>query len=345
MRNLNAMISQFPNHPLAAKAKLIKEVLPKRKEIETYLTQLEVTRIRDEEKVVLQPETIVRKQPVPTRTQAPKTVVPAAVSKPEVDSSAVILKPAIIAPATDSTAVTAKPPAKAPTPDSSAVIASQTVPKPAVDSAAVVAKPEVKPPTGDSTAVITKQEIPARTVDSATVVAKPVVKAPTPDSAAVTAKPAPVAKPKVDSSGMMLAPANQTPTGKPLPYTIDAYGPQVVAIVLENIDPAYVNEVHYSFTNHPKRNYVRGNITAEKKKLRDKLWLEVIRSDYFTNATTAYEYIRYIQPLAASEILTWLDVKKYRFIILSEANLKLLEADPKLDVYEQLLKQTFPGKF
>lgn len=231
MRNLDAIINQFPNHPLAARAKIIKEVLPKRKEIESYLTELDIVRAKDD-KVVMPAETVAPKKIQPTRQQAPGTVIPASVKKPEVDSSAVILKPATVA-----------------------------------------------------------------------------------------------------------------STEKVLPYTIDANGPQVVAIVLENIDPAYVNEVNYSFSNHPKRNYVRASITTEKKKLRDKLWLIVIRSGYFSNATTTYEYIDYIKPLAAKEILTWLDVSKYRFIMLSEDNLKKLEADPKLDVYEQILKQTFPGKF
>lgn len=231
MRNLDAIINQFPDHPLAARAKIIKEVLPKRKEIEAYLTELDVVRAQDD-KVVMPAETVPTKKVQPSKQQAPSAVVPNTVKKPTVDSSAVILKPAAVA-----------------------------------------------------------------------------------------------------------------STEKALPYNIDANGPQMVAIVLENIDPAYVNEVNYSFSNHPKRNYVRAPVTVEKKKLRDKLWLILIRSDYFTNATTTYEYIDYIKPLAAKEILTWLDVKKYHFIMLSTENLQKLEADPKLDVYEQILKQTFPGKF
>jgi tetratricopeptide (TPR) repeat protein len=231
MRNLDAIISQFPDHALAARAKIIKEVLPKRKEIEAYLTELDIVRAQ-EDKVVMPAETVPSKKVHTTKQQAPTAVVPSTVKKPTVDSSSVILKPA------------------------------------------VVATPE-----------------------------------------------------------------------KALPYTIDANGKQMVAIVLENIDPAYVNEVNYSFNNHPKRNYVRASVTVEKKKLRDKLWLILIRSEYFTNATTTYEYIDYIKPLATKEILTWLDASKYHFIMLSEENLKKLEADPKLDVYEQILKQTFPGKF
>jgi hypothetical protein len=231
MRNLDAIIGQFPNHPLAARAKIIKEVLPKRKEIEAYLTELDIVRAQ-EDKLIMPAETVPAKKVQPSKQQAPAAVVPATVKKPTVDSSAVILKPAAVASAE-----------------------------------------------------------------------------------------------------------------KVLPYTIDANGSQMVAIVLENIDPAYVNEVNYSFSNHPKRNYVRASVTVEKKKLRDKLWLILIRSNYFTNATTTYEYIDYIKPLASKEILTWLDASKYHFIMLSEENLKKLEADPKLDVYEQILKQTFPGRF
>ncbi len=229
MKNLDAIIQYYPDHPLAAKAKVIKEILPKRKEIEEYLTKLDIRRVPDE-KVTAPQTTISTAKPSSTQKQTTAAIVPNQAPKPVIDSSKNQLKAA--------------------------------------------------PPT----------EIAA-------------------------------------------------------PYTIRAEEAQVVAIVLENVDPAYVNEATYSLTNSPRTNAYNATVSVEKKKLRDKLFLILLRSPSFTNATTAYDYITYLKPMLTKEIITWLEANKYRFIIVSETNLDLLSQDPKLDVYEKVLKQTFPGKF
>ncbi|HSC52100.1 MAG TPA: hypothetical protein VLC98_00650 [Phnomibacter sp.] len=231
-RKLDAIIASFPDHPLAKKAALIKEVLPRRREIETYLTNLEVTRT-PEDKIMI-PVSGAKPTQVPTLpTQAPtQKIVPATVNKPILDTS-------------------------------------------------------------------------ARTL--------------------VAAPPA--------------------PTAVVLPYTIKAEDASHVAIVLENIDPAYVNEVVYSLSNSPQRNSVDATVAIEKKKLRDKLFLVIIRSPSFNTATAAYRYIEYLKPIATKNILSWLGADKYHYIIVNDENLNKLQQDPALDVYEKILKQTFPGKF
>jgi hypothetical protein len=135
------------------------------------------------------------------------------------------------------------------------------------------------------------------------------------------------------------------PTAKS-PYEIKPASPQMVALVLENMDPAYVNEVQYSVSNSPLRNSPTVNgVTAEKKKLREKLWLLLLRSPMLTDATAAYNYIEYLKQTAPKSMLSWLDTSKYRFILISEDILAQLQQAPQLELYEEVLKQTFPGKF
>lgn len=226
---LDGIIAQFPDHPLAQKATVIKEVLPRRKEIEAYLTSLEVTR-EEEDKIIAPVTNAAPKQGPVVSRQPSKTIVPTTVQKPAIDSSA------------------------------------------------------------------------------RTLVAAP-------------------------------------PTSVALPYQIKADEQQSVAIVLENIDPAYVNEVVYSLSNSPLKNSPQASVEIEKLKLRDKLFLIIIRSTNFTSATAAYGYIEYLKPVASKNVLSWLDASTYHYILINDVNLGLLQQDPQLDVYEKILKQTYPGKF
>lgn len=119
----------------------------------------------------------------------------------------------------------------------------------------------------------------------------------------------------------------------------------MVALLLENMDPAYVNEVHYSLNNSPRRNNYRYSVTAEKKRIADKLWLVLLRSNSFTNATNAYEYIEYLRPVAEENMLSWLDASRYKYIILPEEMLNFISNPEQMKEYEKVLQSTFPGKF
>lgn len=136
--------------------------------------------------------------------------------------------------------------------------------------------------------------------------------------------------------------------GKPAtasPFTINGNEPQVVAIVLENIDPAYVNEVSYAFINSTLRNSDKAQVNVVKRKLRDKLWIVELQSEAFVNMQASYDYIKYIKPIASQSLLNWLDASKYYFITISKNNLKLLEQNTNAALYYQVLKEAIPQKF
>lgn len=223
---LNNLVKEFPTHPLAARAKTMSEVLGRRKEIEAYLTRLEITRAREDEVVttIARPVVSPATNPVPMNTAAVKT----------------------------------------------------TGIQPVKDSAAGL----------------------------------------------VTAIPTQVS-----------------------PYVINPLEPCMVAIVLEKVDPAYVNEVLYALSHSNQKNFNGQSFEASKLKLKENLWLVTLRSASITNAESAVNYISYIKPLAQKNIISWLEPSKYQFILLSENNLNLLQQDPNLSLYQKVLRETFPGKF
>jgi tetratricopeptide (TPR) repeat protein len=131
----------------------------------------------------------------------------------------------------------------------------------------------------------------------------------------------------------------------PSPYKINANEKQVVAIVLERIDPAYVNEVAYSLTHSSFKNIDNNEVEVIKKKIRDNLWLVELRSDGFKNMQAAYEYIKYIKPITKDELVTWLDESKYYFLTISEESLKEIEKSGDVKLYYKVLQEAVPGKF
>ncbi len=131
----------------------------------------------------------------------------------------------------------------------------------------------------------------------------------------------------------------------PSPYNIVANERQVVAIVLEKIDPAYVNEVSYSFSHTEKLNRDGDEVIVTKKKIKDGLWLVELSSPSFNNMQSAYEYIKYISPITQSELITWLDSNKYYFISISENNLLEMEKRQEAQLYRKVLQEAVPGKF
>jgi outer membrane protein assembly factor BamD (BamD/ComL family) len=164
--------TQFPESGLAPKAKKIIEVLGKRKEIEEYLTKLEVTRAKEDEVVVIREPVRVRPANIP--------------------ASDSVLRP------------------------------TQVVTMPKTDTVAAV----------------------------------------------ITATPTQVS-----------------------PYLINPNEPAIVALVLEKVDPAYVNEVLYSFNSSSRKNFNGNAVEASKLKLRDGLWLLLLKSASLKDAVSSLEYI------------------------------------------------------
>ena len=113
-------------------------------------------------------------------------------------------------------------------------------------------------------------------------------------------------------------------------------------MVLEKVDPVYVNEAKNAFTRYNTENYYGQSITVNKDNLDAEHGLLVISS--FTDAATALQYYGKIKKAAASEV-SWLPASKYSFIIITNENLQLLKANKNVTEYKKLLNTQFPGQF
>lgn len=73
VNNLNTLIGLYPESPLAAKATALIDVLTRRKEIETYLNKLEVTRVEEDDKILIPTDQKIERKTVETdRKSEPK---------------------------------------------------------------------------------------------------------------------------------------------------------------------------------------------------------------------------------------------------------------------------------
>lgn len=143
-------------------------------------------------------------------------------------------------------------------------------------------------------------------------------------------------------------PSVDTSTKKPVtivasPYKFNASEAHYVVVVLNKIDPVYVNEAKNAFARFNKDTYYNKIMSADLADLDADNRLLLISP--FKDATEAMDYIDKTKPRTASEILPWLRGGKYSFIILSDANYDLLKVNKDIEAYKAFLNQYFPGKF
>jgi hypothetical protein len=119
--------------------------------------------------------------------------------------------------------------------------------------------------------------------------------------------------------------------------------PQSVVIVMDKVDPVYVSEAKNAFSGYNQENYYSLSLTAENASLDDSVKLLVIGS--FATDKDALIYLQNIKPLAARQIVPWLPADKYSFIVISGPNLSLLLNNKNLSAYRQFLSSAYPGKF
>ena len=65
----------------------------------------------------------------------------------------------------------------------------------------------------------------------------------------------------------------------------------------------------------------------------------------FTNTQESLDYMNQAKRLAPTEIVPWLKADKYKFSIISEANLEVVTNAKDFNAYEKFLDQNLPVKF
>ena len=144
-------------------------------------------------------------------------------------------------------------------------------------------------------------------------------------------------------------PAVDTATNKPvqLPpsvnYAYVAETPHYVVIVLNKIDPVYINEAKNAFARYNQDTYFNKQMSAELVTIDADNRLLLISP--FKNAQEAIDYVDKTRPITASQIVPWLKGGKYTFSIITDRNLETLKNSKDLDKYRQFLDKNVPGKF
>ena len=150
----------------------------------------------------------------------------------------------------------------------------------------------------------------------------------------------PIQQPKTDSAkAAIVKPAAPVPTS----FTFVPEQQHLVVLVMDKVDPVYVNEAKNAFARYHKEKYSDKPLEITPLPLTDDTRFMLIGK--FDNAAAALSYIDKTRKLAATDIIPWMPAAKYSFILVSESNLEVLKNNKDLPQYKKFLGQHFPAYF
>lgn len=126
------------------------------------------------------------------------------------------------------------------------------------------------------------------------------------------------------------------------PYSFNPAAVHNVIMILDKVDPTYVNESKNAFTRFAADNFRQSKITVRKDTLDGSRSYLVFES--FTNAEEALQFFTKVKKAAPDEV-SWLPANKYAFYIIDNDNLQRLISTKDLTGYKNLLEKMYPGTF
>jgi len=311
---LNDIQNKFPKTPMAAKAANLLSVLNRRREIEDYLTKLKVERAKDDDSTII--------QPITART------TPADSAQQKEDSSQ--LAKTRIGVRTQPAVQNEKPGAP-----------GAALPKMKVDTSRMAS---IKM-NADELAMLKKRAdsmqaaIKKAYADSVTL-ARSRKQSDSIKLAALQRRNdstrAALRKLQADTAqlGAQIRALNS-------PFAYNPEQPHAVLIIMNKVDPVYVTESRNAFSRYNQENYFSRNLTTTSPDWTDTVKLVVINP--FLNAAAASDYMKKAAALAPRELVPWLPVNKYSFVIISAANLELLLENKDIAAYRKFFLAIYPG--
>jgi hypothetical protein len=182
---------------------------------------------------------------------------------------------------------------------------------------------------------------PPRTDTTAKVVTQPDRKAQPPVTPPIVQRPP---QPVVVNKDTVRTPTPvpTAPPAKPQVLSADAALPHYVVVILDKVDPVYINEARNAFTRYNREKFAANGYTVFNQPISDDVKLVLIGS--FANSTAAIDYVEKTRKLAVSEIIPWLPAAKYSFAIITNNNLEVLKNTKDVEAFRKFLSQTYPGK-
>lgn len=138
----------------------------------------------------------------------------------------------------------------------------------------------------------------------------------------------------------------KVPVQAPAPkkgYQFDPKTAHGVLLVLDKVDPVYVNEAKNALARYNREKFYQQPLAVTPQVLTDDIRLVYVGD--FPDAPAALDYLEKTKAASASEIFPWLPAGKYSYLLVTPENLELLKAEKNLEAYRQFLKQALPGKF
>lgn len=137
--------------------------------------------------------------------------------------------------------------------------------------------------------------------------------------------------------------ANKPPVVNNTPYTYNANEPHYVVVVLNKVDPVFVNEAKNAFARYNRDTYYNKTYSVDLFQLDTENRIILIAP--FANAQDAVKYMDAARPKTPTEILPWLKGGKYNFLIMTDGNFDILKSTRDVEAYKAFLNQYWPGKF
>lgn len=323
---LQQIISLFPNSILTPKAKNLLDVLSRRREIEDYLTKLQIERPKDDSLTQVDDAT---KPAVNAADSAAKAAELARLEaeKAKRDSIAKAEEQARLLAAQalkDSLKKAGDQRALDSIQKAEQLAQKLATEKALKDSLTKVAEQKFK----DS--VLRVEQLAARKKATADSLQNVLAKA-TRDSLARIAE-----KTKKDS----VKPKQPTLSAM---YTADNEAPHFVMLILEKVDPVYVSEARNAFNRYNRSAYTNNQMDVVNQTLNDTTTLVLMSP--FPNAAAALDYMEKTKKVATAEIVPWMPIDKLKFSVISAANLEKLKETVDLKEYRRFQKLAYPGKF
>ncbi len=162
-----------------------------------------------------------------------------------------------------------------------------------------------------------------------------------------------IQKVEVENDSLVSNPVKQTAktqvdSSQKAPATIKSFefnakDQQYVVILLDKVDPVYINEARNAFNRYNQITFYDQKIDLIPVKLDERYNLVLIGP--FSDAVSAVNYVDKTKPVTTTRIIPWLTADKYSYAIISESNLSLLKDTKDVEGYKNLLEKVLPGKF
>ena len=131
---------------------------------------------------------------------------------------------------------------------------------------------------------------------------------------------------------------NSSDTG----FIFEPNEPHYATVQLDDVMKVFINNATDAFSKFNKRTF-KDDIEIYSNKINDRY--SFIYFGPFSNAQAAIDYENKISPYVSKNIIPWLPKSRFKYSIIDERNLLLLQDNKNVDGYNKFLHKALPNKF